>query len=469
MKAKTFASSAAVVLSLVGGQLMSAQNRAATATKPAVVDSTRPKPLTVNRVAGVINNEPIMMSEVMTRIFSSQTQNSPPLDSIAIDTLVPLALKSLMADEVQLQKAKSEKIEIAEADVKQKAEENVQEIKKRFPGGDAEMTRALKQNGFASLEDFRKFQEGQIRNEMTKRDLLAKSKRDGKIPAVNITETDVTREFNLEKSSFPKKPATVGFRQIILPLAPSEASKIKARAKADSLRKELVLHPDEFESTAKHESMDEGSKELGGDLGWRRRGELVPEFERAIFALNPGVISPVVETVYGFHIIRVDRVQPAEIKSRHILIKFAVDSTDAARSMRLADSVAKLWRGGANYDTLVAHYHDSGNDELKTVPDFTRDSLPISYQKAILDHKVGDIIGPFPIADDVSKLSKPVVLQLTKVEVAGEYTIDQLRQRIRTKLTEEKSTQRFIDVLLAQAYVWVSPEVAKKSRQKLVP
>ena len=75
----------------------------------------------------------------------------------------------------------------------------------------------------------------------------------------------------------------------------------------------------------------DGTKELGGDLGWNRRGRMVPEFDRMMFALNPGIISPVIETAFGFHIIRVDRVQPAEVKARHILIRPTVDTSDESR------------------------------------------------------------------------------------------------------------------------------------------
>ena len=59
-------------------------------------------------------------------------------------------------------------------------------------------------------------------------------------------------------------------------------------------------------------------RQQGGDLGWNRRGPMVPEFDRVMFALNPGVLSPSWRP-FGYHIIRVDRVQPAEVKARHIL------------------------------------------------------------------------------------------------------------------------------------------------------
>ena len=52
---------------------------------------------------------------------------------------------------------------------------------------------------------------------------------------------------------------------------------------------------------AKRESMDPGTKALGGDLGWNRRGSgLVPEFEAMMFALRPGEVSPVIETAFGY-------------------------------------------------------------------------------------------------------------------------------------------------------------------------
>ena len=70
---------------------------------------------------------------------------------------------------------------------------------------------------------------------------------------------------------------------------------------------------------------------------------MVPEFERWMFAQRPGSMSAVVETVHGFHIIRVDRVQPGEVKSRHILIRPEIDSADVERARVEADSVAKLW------------------------------------------------------------------------------------------------------------------------------
>ena len=412
----------------------------------------------LDRVVGVVGDEPILWSTVLERINVGRAQGvlQIPPDSAGQMGVARKVTNDLIDEELLVQKAKELKIEVTDDDVAPAVEEQLKRVREAYPST-VEFRAALKQAGYGTPEEYRKALMDQQKRMLLERKVIEKLKQEGKLLPVGVTEADVDTAFNKNRALLPKRPATVTFRQLVIPPRPTPAAKAIARAKADSIYAELKkLGPsaEEFASVARRESMDLGSKEQGGDLGWTRRGIMVPEFERWMFALPPGTISPVIETVFGYHIIRVDRVKPTEVKASHILIRWKIDSAQVVAAQREADSVLAAWKAGANFDTLVLHHHDP-NEEKGSLQPFPRDSLPASYKAAFQGQSAGAFVGPFAIEDRGTGKSKYVVAQLITVEQGGEFTKDDWRDRFRDQLAEERAIARLLQQLRKETYVSV--------------
>ncbi|MEX0909613.1 MAG: peptidylprolyl isomerase, partial [Gemmatimonadaceae bacterium] len=306
----------------------------------------------------------------------------------------------------------------------------------------------LREAGFGTPEEYRRTLVDQVRRQMLQQRTFAELRK--RLRPATVTEAEVDAAFEASREQLRQRPAAVTFRQVVVAPKPSDASKARARAKADSLLAEIRAGGD-FEQIARRESMDPASKELGGDIGWNRRGSgLVAEFERAIFALPPGRVSPIVETAFGYHIIRVDRVQPAEVKARHILIRPEVDSADVERARVEADTVAAQWRRGADFEQLIQRHHDA-TEERGILQPYPRDSLPASYRAAIAGKAAGAITDPFQLGAGLSV--KFAVLELVSATEGGEYSEQDVRDQIRQQLIAERATRILLDSLRRETFV----------------
>src|SRR6185503_16613056 len=142
---------------------------------------------------------------------------------------------------------------------------------------------------------------------------------------------------------------------------------------------------------------------------------------------------------------RVDRVQPGEVKSRHILIQPKIDSADVARARAEADTVARQWASGVAFDTLAKKQHDYGSgEETSILTPIPRDSRPKAYQDAFVGKKANGITAPFAIPG-VQGRPKYVVAQLVTIDDGGEYKLSDLRERVRQQLADEGSYRRVLD------------------------
>jgi peptidyl-prolyl cis-trans isomerase SurA len=405
----------------------------------------------IDRIVAVVGDQPILRSEVEEELGKMKAEGQQmPTDSAAQQQLVTDIINGLIDDDVMVAEAKKQKIEVNDNDISGEVDKQVAQIRGRF-ASDAEYRQQLKLSGFGTPDEYRRWLMDKARRTSLQQKLFEKLRQEDKLPPAPVSEAEVDSFFQASKGQIPKLPATITYRQIVITPQPSAKEDSTALAKAESLLVEIRKGGD-FATIAKRESMDLSNKDQGGDLGWHRRGEFVPNFDRVYFALRPGQVSPVIKTTFGYHIIKVDRVQPSEVKGRHILIRPAIDSADVQRARVLADSVAKLWRNGANFDSLVAKYHDPSEEKIMPDP-FPQAQLPKEYQAAIKGHKAGDILDPFTIMDASRGVPKFFILELTAVDSAREPTLADYRQDIRDRLTQQKGVRRYLDNLRKQTFV----------------
>jgi peptidyl-prolyl cis-trans isomerase SurA len=443
---------------------------AAVAAAPAIAQepptaAPATQPIRLDGIAAIVADQPITLNDLRDAIIAKiqRREIEEPKDSAEARTIEREILNDMIQEELIILKAKDLKIVVADADVSPQVDQQIKSIRASFNNNEATFRAELQRSGLGTPEEFRRYLTEQYRRQFIRDRVMRKLMQDGKIIPITVSDAEISAEFEKAKGFLPPKPASVTFKQIVIAPQPTAAAKEVARVKAESVLVQLKAGAD-FEAIAKRESMDPLSKSTGGDLGWMRRGANFPEFDRWLFGTNfmaatpPGQMTPVFETPYGFHIVRVERVQPGEVKARQILIVPKIDSADFMRTATLADSIAKQLRAGTVFDTLAKKYHDyAGKEETSLLTPFTRDSLPQSYQRAFADKKPGEVTDAFQIPGSAQRPDVPkyVVAQLLTVDEGGERTLGEMREAVRSELAQRGGVRRYIDGLRKQSFVLV--------------
>ena len=172
---------------------------------------------------------------------------------------------------------------------------------------------------------------------------------------VKVTDKDVEEYYKNHPKEF-EKPETVKARHILIGFKGdmTEDQKKELRKKADDVLKK-AKGGDDFAQLASEYSDDPGSKTKGGELGYFPKGNMVPEFENAAFNLKPGEISNVIETPYGYHIIKVEDKKAAEMPAfDSIKEQVRVKATQDAEQKKINEFIEK-----AKKDTKATIYSQS--------------------------------------------------------------------------------------------------------------
>lgn len=154
---------------------------------------------------------------------------------------------------------------------------------------------------------------------------------------VQVSEAEIRRYYEENPEEF-RRPATATLTLAVLPQALTAEDTAATLRRAQQVRQEVVGGAD-FAEVAARESADPGSRVQGGDLGFFGRGQMVPAFEEAAFALQPGEVSEPVLTPFGYHVIRVEERKDDQVRARHILLSIEKSDEALDRLYAKADSL----------------------------------------------------------------------------------------------------------------------------------
>ncbi len=294
---------------------------------------------TLDRIVAVVGTRPILASQIEEEMVQQQAQGQTlPTDSAALATLRRQILDRLIELEILVQQAERDtSIKVTDQEVLDQVEQTYQNVRKQF-SSENDFRDQIRQARFGSVEEWRRWLADEQRRQLYAQRLIEAQRQKGKLRPIPPTDAQMREFWEQNKDQQPKRPATVSFRQIVLKPVPDSAARLRALQLAESLVVQL-RHGGDFAAAAKRFSGDSASAAQGGELGWFRRGLMVKEFEDVAFRVRPGEIAGPVETTFGFHIINVERTQPAEILARHILITPEISAGQIAIARHRADSL----------------------------------------------------------------------------------------------------------------------------------
>lgn len=289
--------------------------------------------MTIDQIAAVVGNNIIMQSEIEMEFSQYQKQAEDKLS----DTLKCEILRQKLIEKLFLSKAQFDSIPLSEERVDAELEKRIRYFAMQFGGANG--------NGIKAMEEFYGKSIAQIKadnREKIKESMLVSEVQGKVMKDVKVSPTDIKRFYNnIEKQdSLPFYSAEIEVAQLVIGPKVSKDAKELAYQKIYELR-ERILKGDNFNTLAALYS-DDGSASKGGELGFFTRGQMVPEFEAAAFRLKPDSVSKIVETKYGYHILKyIDR-KGDNINVRHILIRPKIFNADVQIAKERIDSI--LWQ-----------------------------------------------------------------------------------------------------------------------------
>ena len=306
-----------------------------------------------DRILATIGSEIILESDFQYQIQLYARQNQ--LTQIS-PFLAQQLFQQMVTDKIILAKAEQDSITVTEDEVNRELENRIKQLVEQF-------------GSEQRVEEVYNLSIGKIKLSL-KEDLKKKLKGD-KLKGqkfgngFKVSEKEIHEFYESYKDSLPTIGVEYDLYHIFLTRKVTDSEKIIAKEKASKILDSIKSGGDFFE-LAKRNSDVSMSALNGGDLGWAKRGTFVKEFEEEIIKLNPGEISDIVETEFGYHIIKVLEKKGDQIKSSHILVSYPrLESSDLETISYLNSIKSDIETGKITFEEAAKKYSQDVQTGLK--------------------------------------------------------------------------------------------------------
>lgn len=342
----------------------------------------------IEEIAAVVGENIIVKSEWETEFLQAKEQYTEYKGDLHCEILNQLILQKLM-----LHKAEIDSIVISDEQVEYETDRKMRYFISQI-GDEKKLEQYLGKTILQYKDEIKPKIRQQMLIQEVQRTLLG---------SVKVTPTEVKNYFeDIPKDSLPLFGAEVELGQIILTPKPNKYAKEYAYSTIKKYRDDIIAGKRNFEITSKSFSDDKTSAINGGELGFFKRGEMVAAFEAAAFKLKPDSISPIIETQFGYHILKLIERKGERINVRHILIKPTIINQDLIETEKLLNGIIdKIKKDSITFCQAANKYSED---------EYTKSNCGFFSDPNLGSSKI-----------DIELLDKDVALQIQKMK-PGEFS-----------------------------------------------
>jgi len=346
----------------------------------------------VERIVAVVGDRIILASELANQVqmyLMSQGQSAKNMD---IDKVSNGILTDMVNDALILSAAKDDtSITVSDAEITNGLNEHIASLASRFPSEEV-FVEQLRQEGYTKRSLEKRYRP-EIRDQLLKQKIINR-----KLSSVNLSRQEVEQFYHDKKDSLPERPSNVRLAHILIKYKVSQHTEDSVREMAEAAREKALEGEDFAQIALKFADMSPGV--VGGRIGIVRSNEVVPEFGRAAFNLQPGAISGTIRTEYGWHIIKSHARYTDSADVSQILFPVAPSHADSVLARQKVDSLYKELLNGADFPELAKANSDDDasrgtGGELDVM---TLDQIRPEFVEPLSSMEIDDISTPIESA-----------------------------------------------------------------------